>query len=252
MNQQNYNKMKVLKLSGMAESYKTLFMNPSFKEMEFDDLLGVLLDHEESVRKSNKLGRLLKQAAFPEEAPIENILYDADRRLNRDLLMKLSTGSYIQEGRDIVFKGVSGAGKTWLATAYGVQACRQFYQVKYTRLPDLLEEFKIASHQADGSYTKLMKKLIKVDLLILDEWLLFELTKDEATLLLEIINARYTAKKSNIFCSQFDIQGWYEKLGDGTLAEAILDRIIHNSYDIFIDGSVSMREKFGIKATQKV
>lgn len=79
--------------------------------------------------------------------------------------------------------------------------------------------------------------------------LLFELTKDEATLLLEIINARYTAKKLNIFCSQFDIQGWYEKLGDGTLAEAILDdRIIHNSYDIFIDGSISMREKFGVKA----
>ena len=122
--------------------------------------------------------------------------------------------------------------------------------MKYTRLPDLLEEFKIASHQADGSYTKLMKKLIKVDVLILDEWLLFELTKDEATLLLEIINTCYTAKKSIIFCSQFDIQGWYEELGDGTLAETVLNRIVHNSYDIFIDGSVFMREKFGIKETQ--
>lgn len=117
-------------------------------------------------------------------------------------------------------------------------------------MPDLLEEFKIASHQADGSYTKLIKKLIKVDVLILDEWLLFELTKEEATLPLEIINTRYTEKKSNIFCSQFDIQGWYEKLGDGTLAEAILDRIIHNSYDILIDASISMREKFGLKATE--
>src|SRR5699024_5895500 len=100
----------------------------------------------------------------------------------------------------------------------------------------------------NGTYNKLMKKLIKVDVLILDEWLLFELTKDEATLLLEIINARYTAKKSNIFCSQFDIKGWYEKVGDGTLAEAIVARIIHNSYDIFIDGAISMREKFGVKA----
>src|SRR5699024_7118920 len=181
---------------------------------------------------------------------IENIVYDADRKLDKKLLMKLSTGNYIQEGRDIVFKGVSGAGKTWLATAYGVQACRQFYRVIYTRLPDLVEEFMIAKDLADSSYTKLMRKRVRMDLLILDEWLLFELTKDEATLLLEIINARYTAKKSNILCSQFDIQGWYEKLGDGTLAEAILDRIIHNSYDIFIDGSVSMREKFGIKETQ--
>jgi len=109
--------------------------------------------------------------------------------------------------------------------------------------PDLLEDFKIATYQADGSYTKLMKKLTKVDLLIIDEWLLLELSKEEATLLLEIINSRYTAKKSNIFCSQFDLQGWYEKLGYGTLAEAILDRIIHNSYDIFIDGAVSYARK---------
>lgn len=247
MNQQNYDKMKALKLSGMADSYETLFANPSFNDMSFDELLGLLLDHEESVRKSNKLNRLLKQAKFPEQAAIEEILYDSDRKLDKNLLMKLSTGDYILEGRNIVFKGVSGAGKTWLATAFGVQACRQYYQVKYTRLPDLLEEFKVAKYQADGSYSKLIKKLTKVDLLILDEWLLFELSKEEAALLLEIINTRYTAKKSNIFCSQFDIKGWYEKLGDGTLAEAILDRIIHNSYDVFIDGSISMREKLGLK-----
>lgn len=250
MNQQNYNKMKQLKLPGMAESYETLFTNPSFQEMTFDELLGILLDHEESVRKSNKLHRLLKQAKFPEKAAIEDIIYDTDRKLDKSLLGRLSSGDYILEGRNIVFKGVSGAGKSWLAIAYGVQACRQYHRVQYTRLPDLLEEFKVAKHKADGSYSRLIKALTKVDLLILDEWLLYELTNEEATLMLEIINSRYLSKKSNIICSQFDIQGWYEKLGDGTLAEAILDRIIHNSYDIFIDATVSMREKLGLKAIE--
>lgn len=219
MNQQNYDKLKQLRLSGMAEAYETLLSNPAYKDLTFDELLGIMIDQEDSVRKSNKLNRLLKQAQFTVKAAIEDIQYDADRKLDRELLMKLSAGDYILDGRNIIFKGVSGAGKTWLATAFGVQACRQFYTVRYTRLPNLLEEFKIATHQADGSYTKLMKKLI---------------------------NARYEAQKSNIYCSQFDFPGWYEKLGDGTLAEAILDRIIHNSYDVLIDGDISMREKLGL------
>ncbi|HBY90179.1 MAG TPA: AAA family ATPase, partial [Aerococcaceae bacterium] len=169
MNQQNYDKLKQLRLSGMAEAYETLLSNPAYKDLTFDELLGIMIDQEDSVRKSNKLNRLLKQAQFTVKAAIEDIQYDADRKLDRELLMKLSAGDYILDGRNIIFKGVSGAGKTWLATAFGVQACRQFYTVRYTRLPNLLEEFKIATHQADGSYTKLMKKLIKVDLLILDE-----------------------------------------------------------------------------------
>jgi len=251
MNQQNYDKLKMLRLSGMADAYETLFENPSYKDLTFDELLGIMIDHEDSVRKSNKLNRLLKQAQFTVKAAIEDIHYDEDRKLNKELLMKLSTGHYIIEGRNIIFKGVSGAGKTWLATAFGVQACRQYHSVRYTRLPNLLEEFKIAKYQADGSYKKLITKLIKIDLLILDEWLLYELSNEEATLLLEIINARLETKKSNIYCSQFDFKGWYEKLGDGTLAEAILDRIIHNSYDVLIDGTISMREKQGIKVSER-
>src|SRR5699024_7530792 len=115
--------------------------------------------------------------------------------LNKDLLMKLSTGDYIAEGRDIVFKGISGAGKTWLATAYGVQACRQYYRVKYTRLPDLLEEFMIAKYQSDGSYSKLMKRLSRVDSPNLGEWILFEIAKEQATLLMEIVNSCELRKK---------------------------------------------------------
>lgn len=173
MNQQNFEKLKTLKLAGMAESYELLFANPSFKDMTFDELFGILIDHEVSLRNSNKMNRLLIQAKFPLKAAIEDILYHEDRKLNRELLMKLSAGSYILDGRDIIFKGLSGAGKTWFATAFGVQACRQNKKVQYIRLPNLIEEFKLAKYQADGSYTKLIRKLTKVDLLILDEWLFY-------------------------------------------------------------------------------
>lgn len=251
MNQQNVDKLKTLKLTGMAEAYEALATTPDQHTMDVDTMLGILIDHEEAKRKNNRLQRLLKQAAFPESASIEEVLYYEDRKLDKELLLRLASGSYLLDGRNIILKGVSGAGKSWLAIALGVQACRQLFQVQYTRLPDLLEVFKLAKYQTDDSYLKSMKRLVKVDLLILDEWLLYSLTNEEAALLLEIINARRQARQSIIFCSQFEIDGWYEKLGDGTLAEAILDRIVHDSYHLFIDGKVSMRERFGVQQDQK-
>ncbi|WP_229675470.1 ATP-binding protein [Halolactibacillus alkaliphilus] len=150
-----------------------------------------------------------------------------------------------------MFKGPSGNGKTFFATAFGVQACRQFNKVEYKRLPHLVEEFKLAKYQADGIYLRLMKKLVKIDLLILDEWLLYPLENEEAAILLEIINARHEAQKSNIYCSQLNISGWYENLGNDTVAEAIMERIIHNAYDIELDGKMSMREKLSFKQTER-
>lgn len=250
MNQHNLDKLKNLRLPGMAEAYESLSQKPQFSTLSFDELLGLLLDQEESLRKSNKLNRLLKDAKFPMKAAIEDILYHDDRRLNKELILQLAAGKYLLDGRNIIFKGTSGNGKTFFATAFGVQACRQYKKVEYKRLPYLIEEFKLAKYQADGSYLKLMKKLVKTDLLILDEWLLYPLENDEATVLLEIINARHEAHKSNIYCSQLNTSGWYENLGNGTVAEAIMERIIHNAYDIQLDGNRSMREKLSFKHTE--
>ncbi|MDX8046292.1 IS21-like element helper ATPase IstB [Gracilibacillus sp. S3-1-1] len=246
MNEQTLTKLHEMKLSGKAEAYKEQALNREFQKMSFEDRFSLLVDVEQSRRQTNKLQRLIKSATFiNSKASIEDIEYHEDRKLEKDLILKLASGTYIHDNHNIILKGPTGSGKTFLATAFRVSACRQYYKVKYIRLPELLDELSLAKLAADGSYRKCFKKYTKVDLLILDEWLLTDLTTDEAAILLEITEARHKVA-STVFCSQIDPNGWHLKLGNETIAEAILDRIIHDSYQILIDGEISMRESHGL------
>ena len=182
------------------------------------------------------------------DACVEGIEYYPDRKLDKSQMMRLSTCRFVHEGHHIILEGASGNGKTYIACALGIAACRNFLKVRYIRLPELLNDLLVA--RGEGTFKKTIRNYQKVDLLIVDEWLLKTLSSEQAMDLFEIIEAR-TRGGSTIFCTQFDPRGWYERIGtpeDGTVSEAIIDRIIHNSIEIMVEGKSSMRERKGIGA----
>ena len=236
-------KLHEIRLGVMAQHFRQQLLNPAMNEMAFEERFGLLVDSEWSARKSNRLKRLIKNAGYAiSGACVEDIAYHADRKLDKALLARLAACSYIHENHNIIIMGATGVGKTYIACALGIAANRSFFTVKYVRLPDLFSDLAIA--RADGTYRKVIKHYTQPKLLILDEWLLFHLKETEARDLLEIIEARHN-QGSIIFCSQFDVGEWYNKIGEPILAEAVCDRIVHNSYTIVLSGD-SMRKRNGI------
>jgi DNA replication protein DnaC len=245
VNQVTIDKLREMQLETMADAFRSQESDPKLASLSFADRLGLLVDAEWSARRSRKLTRLIRgaQLYFP-NACVEDIEYHDDRKLDQALISKLSTCTYVQDKHNIIILGASGAGKTYIGCAFGIAACRNFHRVKYIRLPDLLNDMAVA--HGTGTYQKLMKQYQRAELLILDEWLLLPLKTAEARDVLEIVEARHQ-KGSTIFLSQFSPAGWHTKIGEGTLADAILDRIVHDSYEIFVDGKDSMRKRKGLK-----
>jgi len=250
LNENTVNKLYDMKLSVIAQAFREQTKDNSFTAMSFEERFGLLVDAEWITRKNNKLARLIKNADYAfNDACIENIEYHSDRNLDKTQIARLSACNYIQECHNIIILGATGCGKTYLSNALGMTASRNFYTVKYVRIPDLLGELAIA--RGDGTYRRVMGRYKQTKLLILDEWLLFPLKESEARDMLEIVEARYK-KASTIFCSQFEVGGWYHKIGEPTLADAICDRIVHDSYTIVIGGKDSMRKRKGISDSESI
>lgn len=234
-----HEKLKSLRLYSMADAYAEQQETPDIGKFTFDDRLGMMLDREVVTRDNRLMNRRLKQAGFKHKsACMEDIDYRSDRGIDRSLMMSLSSCRWIHDHLGILITGATGAGKTWLSCALGHKACMRGYSVLYKRMSPLLRELEVSREL--GELEKDLKKLTKPDLLILDDWGLEKLLSKQSLLILEIIEARH-GSRSSIISSQLPPDKWYETVRDPTIADAILDRIVHSSYKIEL-GSGSMKE----------
>jgi DNA replication protein DnaC len=219
--------LKSLRLHSMARAYEEQDAIPDIGEYTFDDRLGMMLDREIVARSNRRLAHRIKHAGFKHSsACMENIDYRSDRGLDRSLLMSLSSCRWVYEKQGVLITGATGTGKTWLSCALGHKACMEGYTVLYRRMAPLLREMEAA--RETGEMNRMMEKLIKPDLLILDDWGMEKLNSRQSLHMLEIAEERYGAG-SLLMSSQLPVNRWHETLHDPTIADAILDRIVHSS-----------------------
>ena len=230
--------LKKLRLFSMVKALEDQFNQPQIESLGFEDRLGLIVDREISDRETRRLQTRLRKASLKQEASIENIDYKASRGLNKKLILTLAGCQWIKAYRNILIVGATGTGKSYLACALAHKACLEGNTVCYKRLPRLLPELSVA--RGDGSYDKIMKQFAKINVLILDDLGLAPLTDEQRRDFLELLDDRHE-KGSTIVTSQLSIKLWHEAIGDKTLADAILDRLVHNAYRLELKGD-SMRK----------
>jgi DNA replication protein DnaC len=228
-----------LGLAGMARAFEELVVSPRGAELDHAEWLGLLLDRELSDRQDRRLRARLRYARLRHHAAVEDVDYRTPRGLDRALFQKLALGGWIEAKQNLIVEGPTGVGKSWLACALGHRACRDNHSVLYQRIPRMFADLALA--RGDGRYARLMRALGDVKLLILDDWGLEPLGPEQRRDLLEITEDRYE-RGATLITSQIPVDRWHDLIGDPTLADAILDRIVHNAHRITLRGD-SLRKK---------
>jgi DNA replication protein DnaC len=237
--QQTLQTLRSLKLNGMATAYEQQLSLPGMNDLSFEERFDMLVGSESTAREDRRLGRNLRRAKFRLQACLEDLDYRTHRGLQKSQVASLASCDWIHKHQNICITGPTGTGKTFLACALGMQACRAGLSVRYHRLPRLLEALRVA--RGDGSFPRLNAGLARADLVILDDWGLQKIAATERNDLLELLEDRY-GNRATCVTSQMPVKNWHEHLGEPTVADAILDRLIHNSHRIQLTGE-SMRKK---------
>lgn len=238
-NYQTIEKLKTLHLSGMLNIHQQHIRDNLYSDYTLDQYLALLADEETDLRQDRKVKRLLKQAQFETMAAVEDIDYQSQRKLDKNQYSNLLSLKFIQSNENIILTGPTGMGKSYLAQVIGVQACKNNYKVKYAQTARLLNQLKLS--KLDGTYLKELKKIATLDLLVLDDFGLQALDTVMREALLNIVQDRHN-KKSTIIVSQIPVSKWYDLIGEATIADAILDRLIHSSHRVDLNGE-SYRKK---------
>lgn len=239
-------KLRALRLTGMVQAFLEQQRLPEITALSFEERLGLLVDREQTLRDQRRLSNRLRQARLRQPATVEDIDYTTPRGLDKVLLARLITGQWIAAHLNCLITGPTGIGKSWLACALAQAACRQGYSARYLRLPRLCQELALA--KGDGRYVKVLVEWAKIDVLVIDDWGLAPLTAEQCRDLLEILDDRH-GRRSTLVTSQLPVADWHDYLGQPTLADAILDRLVHNAYQLTLRGESLRKRPVSLTAT---